>query len=61
MFLRTAAASSAAGRLALDLDAAPLPAARLEDAVRSALGDADARLLFRAEGTSSWVDSHGVP
>lgn len=61
VFLRSAVAGSAAGRLALDLDAAPLPAGRLEQAVRSALGDADARLLFRDHAGTSWVDSAGVP
>ncbi len=60
VFLRTAAAGSAAGRLALDLDGAPLPAGRLEQAVRSALGDPDARLLFRDNAGTSWVDSQGV-
>jgi DNA-binding CsgD family transcriptional regulator len=60
VFLRSAVAGSAAGRLALDLDAAPLPAGRLEQAVRSALGDADARLLFRDHAGTSWVDSQGA-
>jgi DNA-binding CsgD family transcriptional regulator len=60
VFLRSAVAGSAAGRLALDLDAAPLPAGRLEQAVRSALGDPDARLLFRDHAGTSWVDSQGV-
>ena len=60
VFLRGATAGSAAGRLALDLDAAPLAAGRLEQAVRSALGDPDARLLFRDHAGTSWVDSNGV-
>ena len=60
VFLRSTMAGSAAGRLALDLDAAPLPAGRLEQAVRSALGDADARLLFRDHAGTSWVDSDGI-
>jgi DNA-binding CsgD family transcriptional regulator len=60
VFMRSAAAGSAAGRLALDLDTSPLPAGRLEEAVRSALGDADARLLFRDDAGTSWVDSQGV-
>jgi DNA-binding CsgD family transcriptional regulator len=29
--------------------------------VRSALGDPDARLLFRDEAGTTWIDSHGVP
>jgi len=61
VFLRSASAGSAAGKLALDLDAAPLPAGRLEHAVRSALGDADARLLFRDHPGTTWVDSQGSP
>lgn len=61
VFLRSAGAGSAAGRLALDLDTSPLPAGRLEHAVRSALGDADARLLFRDHAGTTWVDSRGAP
>ena len=60
VFLRSAAARGAAGSLARDLDTSPLPARRLEDSVRSALGDPDARLLFRDEAGTTWVDSHGV-
>jgi DNA-binding CsgD family transcriptional regulator len=59
VFLRNATAGAAAGRLALDLDAGPLPAGRLEQAVRSALGDPDARLLFRDHDGTSWVDLQG--
>jgi DNA-binding CsgD family transcriptional regulator len=59
VFMRKATAGGAAGRLALDLDGAPLAAGRLEQAVRSALGDEDARLLFRAPDGASWVDSAG--
>lgn len=61
VFLRSATAGTAAGRLALDLDGAPLPAGRLQEAVRSALGDADARLLFRDDAGGEWVDSQGLP
>jgi len=60
VFLRSTAAGSAAGRLALDLDAAPLQPGRLEQSVRSALGDPHARLLFRDGAGGSWVDSQGL-
>jgi DNA-binding CsgD family transcriptional regulator len=59
VFMRKATAGGAAGRLALDLDATPLAPGRLEQAVRSALGDQGARLLFRDRDGSSWVDSLG--
>lgn len=59
VFMRKATANGAAGRLALDLGAAPLGAGRLEQSVRSALGDPDARLLFRDQG--GWLDSTGMP
>ena len=59
VFMRKATAGGAAGRLALDLDAAPLAPGRLEQSVRSALGDDDARLLFRDPDGTSWVDSAG--
>ena len=61
VFMRKATAGGAAGRLALDLDAAPLASGRLEQAVRAALGDENARLLFRAQDGTSWVDSDGQP
>jgi DNA-binding CsgD family transcriptional regulator len=61
VFLRSSVAHGAAGRLARELDTSPLPPGRLEDSVRSALGDPDARLLFRDEAGTIWVDSHGVP
>jgi len=61
VFMRKATAGGAAGRLALDLDAAPLATGRLEQAVRSALGDPNARLLFRDDTGVGWVDSAGVP
>jgi DNA-binding CsgD family transcriptional regulator len=61
VFLRSSVAHGAAGRLARELDTSPLPPGRLEDSVRSALGDPDARLLFRDEAGTSWVDSHGAP
>ena len=59
--MRKATAGGAAGRLALDLDAGPLATGRLEQAVRSALGDPNARLLFRDDAGLAWVDSDGVP
>ena len=59
VFMRKATAHGAAGRLALDLGGAPLGAGRLEQSVRSALGDPGARLLFRDEG--GWVDCSGMP
>ena len=61
VFLRSSIAHGAAGRLARELDSSPLPPGRLEDSVRSALGDPDARLLFRDEAGTTWIDSHGVP
>ena len=61
VFMRKATAGGAAGRLVLDLDVAPLAPGRLEQSVRSALGDEHARLLFRDEHEGSWVDSDGVP
>jgi DNA-binding CsgD family transcriptional regulator len=61
VFLRSSLAHGAAGRLARELDTSPLPPGRLENAVRSALGDPDARLLFRDEAGTGWVDSHGAP
>jgi DNA-binding CsgD family transcriptional regulator len=61
VFMRKATAGGAAGRLALDLDGAPLARGRLEDAVRTALSDEHARLLFRDEHGTAWVDSEGVP
>jgi DNA-binding CsgD family transcriptional regulator len=61
VFMRRATANGAAGRLALDLGVAPLGAGRLEQSVRSALGDPDARLLFRDQGGASWVDCAGMP
>jgi len=59
VFMRKATAGGAAGRLALDLDAAPLAPGRLERAVRAALGDENARLLFRDLDGTAWVDSAG--
>jgi DNA-binding CsgD family transcriptional regulator len=61
VFMRAAAARGAAARLALDLDTAPLPPERLQDSVRTALGDPDARLLFRDERGSCWLDARGDP
>ena len=61
VFLRSSVAHGAAGRLARGLDTSPLAPGQLEDAVRSALGDPDARLLFRDQGGTTWVDSHGTP
>src|SRR4051812_4128350 len=61
VFLRSSVAHGAAGRLARGLDTSPLAPGQLEDAVRSALGDPDARLLFRDQGGTTWVDSHGKP
>ena len=61
VFLRSSVAHGAAGRLARELDTSPMPPGRLEEAVRSALGDPDARLLFRDEAGTTWVDSHGAP
>ncbi len=60
VFMRSTAARGGAGRLARELDTSPLPAGRLEHAVRSALGDPTARLLFRDAAGTTWVDSHGV-
>ena len=60
VFLRSSAARGAAGALALDLDTSPLPPGRLEESVRGALGDPDARLLFRNEAGTAWGDSHGA-
>jgi len=61
VFLRSSVAHGAAGRLARELDTSPLVPGRLEDSVRSALGDPDARLLFRGRGGTTWIDSQGVP
>jgi DNA-binding CsgD family transcriptional regulator len=61
VFLRSSVAHGAAGRLARELDTSPLPPGRLEQAVRSALGDPDARLLFRDDAGTTWIDSHGAP
>jgi DNA-binding CsgD family transcriptional regulator len=61
VFLRSSVAHGAAGRLARELDTSPLAPGQLEDSVRSALGDPDARLLFRDQGGTTWVDSHGAP
>ena len=60
VFVRSSAARGAAGRLARDLDSSPVPAGRLEQSVRSALDDPDARLLFRDRAGTTWVDSHGM-
>jgi DNA-binding CsgD family transcriptional regulator len=60
VFLRSATARGAAGRLALDLDTSPLGARQLEDSVRSALGDPEVRLLFRDQAGTTWIDSHGA-
>jgi len=61
VFLRSSVAHGAAGRLARGLDTSPLAPGQLEDAVRSALGDPDARLLFRDQAGTTWVDSNGAP
>jgi DNA-binding CsgD family transcriptional regulator len=61
VFLRSSMAHGAAGRLARELDGAPLPAGKLEVSVRSALGDPGARLLFRDKAGATWIDSHGDP
>jgi DNA-binding CsgD family transcriptional regulator len=60
VFLRSATARGAAGKLALDLDTSPLRARQLEDSLRSALGDPEARLLFRDQAGTTWIDSHGT-
>jgi DNA-binding CsgD family transcriptional regulator len=59
VFMRSTAARGAAGRLARELDATPLSTGRLERSVRSALGDPNARLLFRDAAGTAWVDSDG--
>ena len=61
VFLRSSVAHGAAGRLARELDTSPLAPGQLEDSVRSALGDPDARLLFRDQAGATWVDSRGAP
>lgn len=61
VFLRSSVAHGAAGRLARELDTSPLAPGQLEGSVRSALGDPDARLLFRDQAGTGWVDSHGAP
>jgi len=60
VFLRSSVAHGAAGRLARELGTSPLSAGRLEESVRSALGDPGARLLFRDEDGKTWVDSRGA-
>jgi DNA-binding NarL/FixJ family response regulator len=59
VFMRSAAARGAAGRLARELDTTPLSAGRLARSVRSALRDPNARLLFRDAAGTAWVDSDG--
>jgi DNA-binding CsgD family transcriptional regulator len=60
LFMRSAAARAAAGELARALDAsAPLAPGRLEAAIRDALHDPTARLLFRDPRRASWVDADG--
>jgi DNA-binding CsgD family transcriptional regulator len=59
VFTRSTAAHGAAGRLARELDTTPLSAGRLERSVRAALGDPNARLLFRDAVGTGWVDSDG--
>ena len=62
VFTRSTTARGAAGRLARELDTTPLSAGRLERSVRSALGDPDARLLFRdgPERLDGFERSRGV-
>jgi DNA-binding CsgD family transcriptional regulator len=59
VFTRSTTARGAAGRLARELDTTPLSAGRLERSLRSALGDPNARLLFRDAAGTAWVDSDG--
>jgi DNA-binding CsgD family transcriptional regulator len=60
VFVRSTAARGAAGDLARALDAAgPLVPGELQAEVRAALGDPDARLLFRRGPSAAWVDTDG--
>jgi DNA-binding CsgD family transcriptional regulator len=60
VFMRSTAAHAAAGDLARALDASgPLEPGVLEHEVRAALGDPDARLLFRRPADRGWVDRDG--
>jgi DNA-binding CsgD family transcriptional regulator len=62
VFMRSTAARGAAGELARALDASnTLVPGRLEDAIRGALADPDARLLFAHPRTGAWLDSGGRP
>jgi DNA-binding CsgD family transcriptional regulator len=60
VFMRSTAARGAAGELARALDAFnPLVPGRLQDAIRRALHDPDARLLFAHPRTGAWLDGDG--
>jgi DNA-binding CsgD family transcriptional regulator len=62
VFVASTAARGAAGELARALESSDLPLpGRLEAAVRSALGDPTARLLFAHPATADWVGSDGRP
>jgi DNA-binding CsgD family transcriptional regulator len=62
VFMRSTAARGAAGELARALDTStPLVPGRLQDAIRDALHDPDARLLFAHPRTAAWLDSDGRP
>jgi DNA-binding CsgD family transcriptional regulator len=62
VFMRSTAARGAAGDLARALDASnPLPPGHLQDAIRSALDDPAARLLFGRPHGIGWLDADGRP
>jgi DNA-binding CsgD family transcriptional regulator len=60
VFMRSTAARGAAGELARALDASnPLLPGRLEQAIRGALRDPDARLLFAHPRSRGWLAADG--
>jgi DNA-binding CsgD family transcriptional regulator len=62
VFMRSTAARGAAGELARSLDASdPLEARGLQDAIRAALNDPGARLLFRRHAAGPWLAPDGRP
>jgi DNA-binding CsgD family transcriptional regulator len=62
VFVGSTAAGGAAGQLARALDSSDLLVpGRLEEAIRTALGDPSARLLFTHPSTTDWVGTDGRP
>jgi len=61
VFMRSTAARAAAGTLARELERRGQGVAGLDAAIRTALRDPGARLLFRAPAAKGWLDADGRP